>query len=233
MLQALTIPLLMFSPVPGSSFPPAGPKTSHQPRHHPYMVDPSLEGLLSPYQSLGVAQSTCKTYQIVERDLQQFCTHYAIAAFPASPLTLYYFCCYMASRVSYKTTKLYLVGIRLEHLEGDLEDPTKDELLDLLCTSIKRSQGTQPPTCLPITINVLKILKSQLWHDPSFSPLEKRLLWAAFILAFYGFLRDSKFTTAALIWQHIQFKSDKYIVLIEQSKTDPFVVALPSPNWYI
>ena len=75
------------------------------------MVDPTLEGLLSHYQSLGVTQSTRKTYQTVDRALQQFCTHYAIATFPAPPLTLYYFCFYMASQVSYKTTKLYLAGV--------------------------------------------------------------------------------------------------------------------------
>ena len=122
------------------------------------MADPTLEGLLSHYQSLGVAQSILRTYQAGVRALQQFCTHYAIAAFPASLLTLCCFCCYMASRVSYKTIKvyLYLAGIRLEHLERDLEDPTKDELLHLLCTGIKTSQGAWLHTCLPITINVLE-----------------------------------------------------------------------------
>ena len=113
------------------------------------MADPILEGLLSHYQSLGVAQSTCRTYQDGVRALQQLCTHYAIADFPASPLTLRYFCCYMVSRVLYKTIKVYLAGIRLEHLERDLKDLMKDELLHLLGTSIKRSQGARPHTHLP------------------------------------------------------------------------------------
>ena len=152
------------------------------------MADPALEGFLSCYQSLGVAQSTRRTYQTGVRALQQFCTQYAIAAFPASPLTLRYFCYYMACQVSYKTIKVYLADIHLEHLERGLEDPTKDELLHLLCTGIKRSQGVRIHTRLPITINVLQTLKSKLCHDPSFSPLEKRLLWAAFTLAIYGFL---------------------------------------------
>ena len=50
-----------------------------------------------------------------------------------------------ACQVSYKTIKVYLAGIRLEHLERGLEDPTKDELLHLLCTGIKRSQGVSKP----------------------------------------------------------------------------------------
>ena len=106
----------------------------------------------------------------------------------------------MRSGVSYKTIKVYLAGIQLEHLERDLEDPTKDEVLHLLCTGIKRSQDTQSHTRLPITINVLKTLKSQLCRDPSFSLLEKRWLWAAFTLAFYGFLKASEFAIAALMW---------------------------------
>ena len=96
-------------------------------------------------------------------------------------------------------------------MKRGLEDPTKDELL---CTGIKRSQGVSKHNCLPVTINVLQTLKSQLQ--------KKRLLWAAFILAFYGFLRASEFATPNLTWQHIHLAADRYTVFIEQSKTDPF-----------
>ena len=40
-----------------------GPKGNPQPRHHPCMADLTLEGLLSHYQSLGVAQLTHSSYQ--------------------------------------------------------------------------------------------------------------------------------------------------------------------------
>ena len=186
------------------------------------MADSALNSLLSHYQSLGVSPSTRRTYQAGVKSLQQFCTKFSIIAFPASPLTLRYFCCHMAGQVSYKTIKVYLAGIRLEHIERGLEDPTKDELLHLLCTGIKRSQGASSRTRLPITITVLQTLKSQLRLDQSFSFLEKRLLWAAFTLAFYGFLRASEFATPSLVWQHIQLASDKYTLFIPQSKTDPF-----------
>ena len=113
--------------------------------------------------------------------------------FPASPLTLRYFCCSLASQVSYKTIKVYLSGICLEHLERGLQDPTKDELLQLLCTGIKRSQGNTKHTQLPITINILRTLKSQLRNDSSYSLVEKRVL-----------------------------NVDNLTVFIPQSKTDPF-----------
>ena len=126
----------------------------------------------------------------------------------------------MARQVSYKTIKVYLAGIHLEHLERGFEDPTKDKLLQLLCTGIKRSQGAR--THLPVTITVLQTLKSQLRLDSAFSPLEKCLLWAALTMAFYRFLRASEFATPSLKWQHVQRTSNTYTIFIEQSKTDPF-----------
>ena len=118
-----------------SSFPPTCSGSSYQPRLHPCMADPALEGLLCHFQSLGVAQSICRTYQAGVRCFQIFCTQYAIAAFPTLPLTLRYFCCYMACQVSYMSIKVYLAGIRLEHLERPGRS-TKDELLHLLYTGI-------------------------------------------------------------------------------------------------
>ena len=186
------------------------------------MANPVLEGLLSHYQSLGVASSTRRTYQTGVRAFQQFCYQFSIPAIPASPLTLRYFCCSIAHKISHKTIKVYLAGIRLEHIERGLQDPTNDELLRLLCKGIKRSHGTNRRTCLPITINILRTLKCKLRDETSYSLLEKRLLWSAFTLAFYGFLRASEFTTPELTWSHIQHHTDKVVVFIQQSKTDPF-----------
>ena len=41
-------------------------------------------------------------------------------------------------------------------------------------------------------------------------------------MAFYGFLRASKFATPSLTWQHVQLVGNKYTIFIEQSKTDLF-----------
>ena len=68
----------------------------------------------------------------------------------------------------------------------------------------------------------MQTLKLQLRNDSSFTSLEKRLLWAAFTLAFYGFLRVSEFASSSFTWQHIHLSNDRYTILIEQSKTDPF-----------
>ena len=186
------------------------------------MADPVLDGLLHEYQSLGVAPSTRRTYRAGVRSYQQFCNQFNIQQFPATSLTLRYFCTSIAQRVSYKTIKVYLAGIRLEHLERGLHDPTDDKLLQLLCTGIKRSQGTTSRTRLPITIDLLRSLKTQLRNDSSYSLLEKRLLWSAFTLAFYGFLRASEFTSSSLQWSDVQFSATTIAIDLRQSKTDPF-----------
>ena len=192
------------------------------------MASPVLEGLLSHYQSLGVASSTHRTYQTGLRAFQQFCYQFSIPAIPASPLTLRYFCCSIAHTVSHKTIKVYLAGIRLEHIERGLQDPTNNELLRLLCKGIKRYHGTNRRTRLPITINILRTLKCKLREETSYSLLEKRLLWSAFTLAFYGFLRTSEFTTPELTWSHIQRHTDKVVVFIQQSNPSAKVTSWQS-----
>ena len=186
------------------------------------MADPVLDGLLHEYQSLGVAPSTRRTCRAGVRSYQQFCNQFNIQQFPATSLTLRYFCTSIAQRVSYKTIKVYLARIRMEHLERGLHDPTDDNLLQLLCTGIKRSQGTTSRTHLPITIDLLRSLKTPLWNDSSYSLLEKRLLWSAFTQAFYGFLRASEFTSSSLQWSDVQFSATTVAIDLRQSKTDPF-----------
>ena len=186
------------------------------------MAHPVLDRLLIQYQSLGVAPSTRRTYQAGVRSYLLFCDQFTIPPFPASPLTLRYFCSHIAGHVSHKTIKVYLSGIRLEHLERGHLDPTDDELLRLLCKGIKRSQGDTSRLRLPITINVLKDLKTQLRNYSSYTLVEKRLLWSAFTLAFYAFLRASEFTASSLLWSDVQSSPTTITIHLRQSKTDPF-----------
>jgi len=116
---------------------------------------------------------------------------------------------------------VYLAGIRLAHLERGHADPTNNEPLRLLIRGIRRLQGESPRHRLPITIAVLQALKHQLCIS-SLPLQEQRLLWAAFTMAFYGFLRVSKFTGSSLQWSDIHFSSQNTSVTIRQSKTDPF-----------
>ena len=119
---------------------------------------------------------------------------------------LYNSCVDVSSQVSYKTLRVYLTAIRLEHLEQGFTDPTNDEVLQLVYRGIWRQQGDD--NChhrLPVTINLLRTLKTQLSRSTSYTVLEQHLLWAAFALAFYGLvnLHHLWFQMISLLWVFI------------------------------
>ena len=121
--------------------------------------------------------------------------------------------------VSHKTIRVYLAAIRLYHIEHNYSDPTVDDLLHLVCRGIRRMQGDTQHTRLPITINLMHTLKEQLRRS-TYTVCEQRMLWAAFTMAFYGFLRVSELTS--LKWSNISISADHISITIPQSKTDPF-----------
>ena len=118
------------------------------------------------------------------------------------------------------------------HIENHLADPTKDApLLHYLCTAIRRSQGDRPPRRLPITITLLRHLKANLSVLPHLGRHDKRLYWAAFSLAFYGFLRVSEFTPpfsrhfnsrVHLLRRDVTIHPGHLELRIKRSKTDQF-----------
>jgi len=89
--------------------------------------------------------------------------------------------------VSYKTIKVYLAAIRLHHIEHSMPDLTIDNLIQLVCKGILCLQGDNQRDRLPITVNLMPTLKEQLRRS-QYTTLEQCMLWAAFTLAFYGFL---------------------------------------------
>jgi len=77
-------------------------------------------------------------------------------------------------------------------------------------------QGDNKRTRLPVTVNVMRILKKQL-QQSTFSIHEQRMLWCAF---FYGFLRVSEYTN--LHWSDVTCSVDHLSIKLQQFKTDPF-----------
>ena len=148
-----------------------------------------------------------------------FCSRFNITPTPASSLTLQYFCVDKSQSVSYKTIKVYLAAIHLLHIETGFPDPTTDESLHLVCRGIRRQQSCVERARLPITINLVRTLKSQLRSSQK-SLLDQRLLWAAFTLSFYGFLRASE--CLSLTWSDMLIHDDHLTITLRQSKTDPF-----------
>ena len=135
------------------------PTSQSQSRSHPCFADPILSQLRDRCQYLGIAPSTRRVYQSGIKAFYKFCNKFRIQPLPASSLTLQFFCVDISGHVSYKTLKVYLAAIRLVHLEHDLDDPTNDHLLHLVCKGIRRLQGDSTRQRLPITINLLKTSK--------------------------------------------------------------------------
>jgi len=61
----------------------------------------------------------------------KFCEKYNIQPPPESSLSLQFFYMDVSSQASYKTVKVYLVAIQLEHLQQSLSDPNNDKKLHL------------------------------------------------------------------------------------------------------
>ena len=182
-------------------------------------------------QLLGIAPSTRRTYQAGIARLSEFCTRFNLCPLPASPLTLRYFCAHLSTSVRHSTIKLYLSAIRFNHIQHEFKDPTQDVLLHYVVKGIKRTQVKNATSRLPITVQVLRALKTSLHKAAQYSYHDKRMLWAAFVVAFYGLLRVSELCagavssfdpTTTLLWKDIATTSTAVRLHIKASKTDPF-----------
>jgi len=105
--------------------------------------------------------------------------------------------------------------------------------LQKVFTGIKPSQMPPKLTRYPITIQILNSIYNY-FQPPQSCNVDHIMLWAAFTLAFFGFLRASEFTcngssfdpTIHLYLRDITFLPNIYspshmLVSIKQSKTDP------------
>ena len=134
--------------------------------------------------------------------------------------------------MQYQTEKLYLAAIANFYVEQSMPLRTDNmyQLHRILKGIIKRTSSFQQQTRCPITIEILSQISDLL--RPAFSPeLDTVMLWPAFTLAFFGFLRVSEFTYSSsksfLAVKDVAFvpnihNPDYIPVRIKQSKTDPF-----------
>ena len=182
-------------------------------------------------QAMGVAPSTRRTYQAGITRFLEFCCTFSLSPLPASPLTLRYFCAHISPAVCHSTVKLYLSAIRLYHIEHEHPDPTKDTLLQYVVKGIKRSQSAPTRPRLPITLSTLKALKLALHNSTHHSLHDKRMLWAAFTTAFYGFLRAGELCArtpshfdpdSTLLHSDCTLTPVCVHLQLKVSKTDPF-----------
>ena len=200
----------------------------------PQVLRDPLADRLAFFQSQAIVDSSRRSYLAGVRRYTSFCSSKQWQSFPATEAKLRYFAAHLADQISFRTIRLYRAGIRYAHVENSLADPFQDApLLHLLLRGIKRSMGLSS-RCrrLPITMALLRQLKDELRRAPDILPQDKLMLWSAFTMAFYGFLRSSEFTAPSttqfnplvhLCLTDVPFTAEGSLQLnLKSSKTDPY-----------
>ena len=205
----------------------------------PSFPDTRLTRQAAQYIFQSIATSTRRTYSSGERQFIRFCLFHKLIS-PDNPLlpvhesTLIHFVTHLSNSVSYGTIKVYLAAVRNLHIEfGCPLDLNTMPLLYKTLRGIKSTLGISKRVRYPITISVLNQIYAELKPFHS-SDTDSSMLWAAFTLAFFGFLRSSEFTCngtfdvqshltkSDISFQPNIFNPKSFVVVIKKSKTDPF-----------
>ena len=107
--------------------------------------------------------------------------------------TLIYFATYLARTVKHSTIKLYLAAVRNFHILCGHGDPVVGKLLlKKVLRGILRYQGQTRILRQPVTPTVLLAIRPILRHW--LGERDFTIIWAAFTLPFFAFLRCNEFT---------------------------------------
>lgn len=192
-----------------------------------------MEQQCKAYLNNSLAPSTRRTYSSVQQKFAQFCNIIGRSSpLPADERTLCLFTAHLAKSIQSRSIKVYLSAIRSLHIENGFADPIAGcQQLQLLIRGIKRMQGHTTGQRLPITNQLLMVIRGAL----DFRQHDHVMFWAACTLAYFGFLRAAEFTvqnlksfdkTTHLQVEDLAFddraKPSCMELFIKASKTDPF-----------
>ena len=189
----------------------------------------------------GLGPASRATYEAKLRSYLHFCLSVAkVRPFPASQdILLFYVTDRAKNGVQWSTIRGHLAAIKSAHIDLGLDlDMTQFASLQRMLVGIKRFQGVQPDSRLPITYN---ILCKMLFHLQPKSNLTKAIFRAAFSLAYFGILRVSEFAAAIPVDQTKLLRHENITLLpdkrhpnlmqlhLKASKTDVFRKGITIP----
>ena len=146
-----------------------------------------------------------------------------------------YFATDLSRSLAPGSIKVYTAAVGNFHRQHGLKDPTRhNHRLKLVLRGATRAHCLLNHTTVrhirhPITSKILAPLLGQLKHSKSYNKHDKRMLSAAFTLAFYGFLRVSEFTSPSHkrfdprihpITTDISWSKSHFHYRLKKSKTD-------------
>ena len=175
-------------------------------------------------------------YESGQRRFISFCSQFSLNPLPASEAVLCRFVAFLAaSNITYGLVRSYLSAVRHFHIMNNLPDPSLSSFprLEYVLKGLRRKSVLRPrPKCLPITPELLRRIHA-VWSSRSLAQ-DKFMLWAAFCLVFFGFLRAGEFTCpsqAALSSEMLMVGNvvidshenpSHMMIRLKRSKTDPF-----------
>ena len=191
------------------------------------------------YRYQTFATNTKRTYRTHRNSYLRFCSYMNLPSVPASSQTICLYAAFLARSLKFSSIKQYLGIIGLMHKEFGLPNPLLDNWhVSSLLTGVKRVLGDALQQKLPITLDILRRLYSQLNLSYSIDAP----FWAICLVAFFGMFRkahllvskvdsfnpDQQFTKA-----DFRFFPWGALVRVRWSKTIQFrerVVHIPLPR---
>eukprot|EP00732_Lithocolla_globosa_P001097 Lithocolla_globosa_v1_NODE_493_length_3897_cov_316.316502.p3 type:complete len:294 gc:universal NODE_493_length_3897_cov_316.316502:2895-3776(+) len=160
-----------------------------------------------------------------------FATHFCCQPLPATELMLMLFITHLAKKLTYRSIRVYLFGVRALHIREGFNNPLSGRpRLWQTMRGIKKSQNGTRPKKLAMLPALIRAISSRLQLPRS---LDDMAFVAAMWLAFFALLRCGEFTTPTPAFDpniHLSVEDVTFIVIgrrhlkirIKSSKTDPF-----------
>ena len=198
-----------------------------------------LDGFVEQYLANGIAPSSRRVYEAGIRKYKAFCNQIKQPLIPASELLLCRFIVSLAIKdLSHNSIKVYLAAVRQLHIQRGKPPPHTGDMprLQQILRGIKISQASTPKAHqerLPMQPDMLRSIK-RAWEQGPIDE-DKQMLWAAFTMAFFGFMRSGELcarsltdcdTATTLTPQDVSVDSlanpQLIRIRLRSSKTDPF-----------
>ena len=134
------------------------------------------------------AESTKASYRTHLRTYIRFCFKFGLTPVPASQVTILSYIAFLARSLKPTSIANYINIVRLLHRDAGLANPLEDNFeVRNLQKGIARELGSPPKQALPVTCEILVIIRDHLCF---LSPIDVSF-WAACLTGMFGFLRKS------------------------------------------